>query len=149
VETAFDGEGIAECVPEEINQVLAGLLENAMQAVAEGPAGLVHVRGWAENGFVVVSVADNGPGIKPEDRSKVFTPFFTTKGPGGGTGMGLAIARRVVTALGGTISLKSQVGPGSSSEFTVKIPRAQTRDKSETRRESQRTIEAARSARSA
>ena len=129
VETSFEGDGTAECVPEEINQVLAGLLENAMQVVSEGPAGLVRVRGWVENGFVVVAVADNGPGIKPEDRSKVFTPFFTTKGPGGGMGMGLAIARRVVTALSGTIGLKSLGGAGSGSEFTVRIPRQQTRDK--------------------
>jgi two-component system NtrC family sensor kinase len=135
VESSFDGEGIAECVPEEINQVFAGILENAMQAVSEGPAGLVRVRGWSENGFVVVSVADNGPGIKPEHRSKVFTPFFTTKGPGGGTGMGLAIARRVVMALGGTINLKCQVGPGSGTEFTVRVPRVQTRDKRDKERE--------------
>ena len=129
VETAFEGDGAAECVPEELHQVLAGLVENAMQAVGEGVAGLVRVRGWSENGFVMVSVQDNGPGIKPEHRSKVFAPFFTTKGPGGGTGMGLAIARRVVMALGGTISLKSQVGPGSGTEFTVKIPRTQARDR--------------------
>jgi signal transduction histidine kinase len=129
VETALEGDGMAECVPEEINQVLAGLLENAMQAVGEGGTGVVRVRGWSENGFVVVSVADNGPGIKPEHRSKVFTPFFTTKGPGGGTGMGLAIARRVILALGGTIALKSQIGPGSGTEFTVRIPRAQSRER--------------------
>lgn len=127
VETAFEGDGAVECVPEEINQVLAGLLENAMQAVGSG--GLVRVRGWTEDGFVVVSVQDNGPGIKPEHRSKVFAPFFTTKGPGGGTGMGLAIARRVVMALGGTIGLKTQVGPGSGTEFTVRIPRAQSRER--------------------
>ncbi len=129
VETAFEGDGNAECVPEEINQVLAGLIENAMQAVGETPAGLVRLRGWTENGFVALSVADNGPGIKPEHRSKVFAPFFTTKGPGGGTGMGLAIARRVVVTLGGTIALKSQVGPGSGTEFTVRIPRAQIRER--------------------
>ncbi len=129
VETAFEGDGAAECVPEELHQVLAGLVENALQAVGDGAAGLVRVRGWSENGFVMVSIQDNGPGIKPEHRSKVFTPFFTTKGPGGGTGMGLAIARRVVMALGGTISLKSQVGPGSGTEFTVKLPRTQSRDR--------------------
>ena len=146
VETAFEGGGIAECVPEEINQVLAGLLENAMQAAGEGAAGLVRVRGWSENGFVVVSVADSGPGIKPEHRSKVFAPFFTTKGPGGGTGMGLAIARRVVVALGGTITLKSQVGPGSGTEFTVRIPRSQTRDRDRKREAARAAIGGDRSA---
>jgi signal transduction histidine kinase len=122
VETSFEGSGVAECVPEEVNQVLASLVENALQAVPGGGSGLVRVRGWQEDGLVAISVADNGCGIKPEDRAKIFAPFFTTKGPKGGTGMGLAIARRVVMALGGTIDLKSQVGPGSGTEFTVKLP---------------------------
>ena len=127
VQTSFEGSGVAECVPEEVNQVLANLLENAMQVVPDGGAGRVHVRGRGDgkDGFVVLSITDNGPGIKPEDRAKIFTPFFTTKGPGGGTGMGLAIARRVVTALGGTIGVKSQVGLGSGTEFTVRIPAKQ------------------------
>ena len=122
VETSFDGSGIAECVPEEVNQVLANLLENAMQAAPDSGAGRIRVRGCTQEGFVVLTVADNGAGIKPEDRAKIFTPFFTTKGPGGGTGMGLAIARRVVTSLGGTIGMKSLVGAGSGTEFTVRIP---------------------------
>jgi two-component system NtrC family sensor kinase len=119
IDVSFDGEGLVECVPEEVNQVLSNLVQNALEAAPE-TAGRVRVRGYREREFVVLSVADNGPGIKPEDQAKIFTPFFSTKGPGRGMGMGLTIAQRVVASLGGSIRLRSQVGIGT--EFVVRIP---------------------------
>jgi signal transduction histidine kinase len=119
VEASFDGAGLIECVPEEFNQVLTNLIQNAIEAAPEG-TGRVRVQGRCEDGFVELTVGDNGPGIKPEDRAKVFTPFFTTKGPGRGMGMGLTIAHRVVVSTGGTIRLRSQLGAGA--EFVVRVP---------------------------
>jgi signal transduction histidine kinase len=65
-------------------------------------------------------VKDNGSGIAPEDQSKIFNAFYTTKDVGRGTGLGLTIAHRVVTALGGSITVRSRVGAGS--EFIVRVP---------------------------
>ncbi|MBV9948275.1 MAG: response regulator, partial [Myxococcales bacterium] len=119
LDVELSSTGVVECVPEELNQVLTNLVQNALEAAPEG-TGRVHIRGSSEDGFVVVSVEDNGPGIKPEDQAMVFSPFFSTKGPGRGMGMGLTIARRVVASLGGTIRVKSR--PGAGAEFRVLLP---------------------------
>jgi signal transduction histidine kinase len=70
-------------------------------------------------------VKDNGPGIPPELLQKLFTPFFSTKGPGRGVGLGLTITRRVVQSLGGNLQVSSTVGQGT--EFVVRLPRTQPR----------------------
>ena len=124
VTTELEGDGTIDCVPEELNQVLTNLTQNAIEAVAEG-TGAVVVRGWTEGDSVYLSVKDNGPGIKPEDQQRVFTPFFTTKAPGRGMGLGLTIVWRVVQGIGGTIKVSSQVGEGT--EFLVRLPRAHRR----------------------
>jgi signal transduction histidine kinase len=124
VETEFAGDGHVECVPEEFNQVLTNLVQNAIEASPDG-TGKVEVRGRVEDGELVLSVADNGHGIKAEDRARIFTPFFTTKGPGRGMGMGLTIAWRVVKSLGGTLDVESEVGSGT--QFTLRVPRSQSR----------------------
>jgi len=81
------------------------------------------VRGSREGENVVISVKDNGPGVRPEDATRIFTPFFTTKGPGRGMGMGLTIAWRVVQSLEGTLELR----PGPGAEFVLRLPRKQSR----------------------
>ena len=81
------------------------------------------MRGFREEENVVLSVKDNGPGIRSEDIQRIFTPFFTTKGPGRGMGMGLTIAWRVVQSLGGTLEVK----PGLGAEFVIRVPRKQLR----------------------
>jgi len=81
------------------------------------------VHGRVEDGRLVLSVKDNGHGIRPEDRARLFTPFFTTKGPGRGMGMGLTIAWRVVQSLGGTLDIDS--APGQGACFTLRVPRLQ------------------------
>ena len=123
VDLRFDGDGGVECVPEEFNQVLTNLVQNAIEAAPDDGSGRVEVRGRSEGSHLVMTVKDNGHGIKTEDRARLFTPFFTTKGPGRGMGMGLTIAWRVVQSLGGTLDVESLPGQGAC--FTVRVPRAQ------------------------
>ncbi len=78
----------------ELNQVWTNLLDNAADALGE--QGQIVLSTRRENEFVVVEVADNGPGIPEEIQGRIFEPFFTTKGVGRGTGLGLDIAYRVV-----------------------------------------------------
>jgi signal transduction histidine kinase len=74
---------------------------------------------------VEVRVRDNGTGIPPEIKDKLFQPFFTTKPTGEGTGLGLSISYDIVTQQhGGTIAVESE--PGAYTEFTVRLPRHQT-----------------------
>ncbi|HEX6023838.1 MAG TPA: ATP-binding protein [Solirubrobacter sp.] len=78
----------------ELNQVWTNLLDNAIGALGE--SGTITVSTMADNGCVRVDIADDGPGIPADVRSRIFDPFFTTKPPGSGTGMGLDTARRIV-----------------------------------------------------
>jgi signal transduction histidine kinase len=122
VETQLEGSGVVECVPEEFNQVLTNLVQNAIEASPDS-GGQVRVRGHGDGDALVVSVKDNGPGVRSEDLPRIFTPFFTTKGPGRGMGLGLTIAWRVVQNLGGTL----EVLPGPGAEFVLRVPRKQAR----------------------
>ena len=112
----------------ELQQVFVNLVKNAIEAVMErhgdapGPfAGWVEVRCARTERFVVATVADNGPGLPVDRQSSIFDPFYTTKPPGRGTGLGLNIVYRIVTKYTGQISVESQIGEGTT--FTVKFPR--------------------------
>jgi signal transduction histidine kinase len=124
IELDLRGDGTLECVAEEFNQVLTNLVQNAIEAVPDG-TGRVRVAGSVDGDEIVISVRDNGPGVPPDVQARLFTPFFTTKGPGRGMGLGLTITRRVVQALGGGIQLVSSAGAGA--EFIVRVPRRQAR----------------------
>lgn len=101
-----------------LSQVWTNLLDNATDAAPEGSK--VRIRTWAEDGKVCVGIMDEGAGIAPEIRDQIFQPFYTTKPPGVGTGLGLDIAKRIVTAqYGGSISFTSEPG---QTEFVVKLP---------------------------
>ena len=97
-------------------QVVVGLLGNAAAATPAGGRVVVSTR--ASNGTVELAVADSGPGIAPQDRAKVFEPFFTTRAEG--TGLGLAVARQIVEAHGGRIDVGD--GAGGGARFTVRLP---------------------------
>jgi len=101
-----------------LSQVWTNLLDNAADAAPEGSR--VRIRTWAADGAVCVGIADQGPGIPPEERDKIFEPFYTTKPAGVGTGLGLDIARRIVNGqFRGSIGFSSEPG---KTEFVVKLP---------------------------
>jgi signal transduction histidine kinase len=126
VTTRFEGEPWVACVPEELNQVISNLIQNAAEAApAEG--GQLELHGFNEGSEVCLGVRDNGAGISPENLSKVFNAFFTTKEAGAGMGMGLTIVQRVARSLGGSVTVGSEVGVGTV--FTLRVPRADLRSK--------------------
>ncbi|WP_434385620.1 ATP-binding protein [Melittangium boletus] len=103
----------------QLGQVLLNLLRNALDAVGEG--GAVRVSTQVREGRVELVVADDGPGIPPELRSRIFEPFFTTKDVGQGSGLGLAICRQIIAENhGGTLELDESVPRGAC--FRVGIP---------------------------
>ena len=108
----------------EIEQVMFNLLKNAAQALAERPADRlprIDVRIGALDGFAVIEVADNGPGIPAAVRSHIFDPFFTTKQVGEGTGLGLSVSYAlIVQHHQGSIQVDSREGEGA--RFTVRLP---------------------------
>jgi signal transduction histidine kinase len=84
-----------------------------------GDNGKLRIRTARENDFILVEIADNGPGIPPEVKSRIFEPFFTTKGVGDGTGLGLDFVYRIITGLHGQVSVDSVPG---DTRFAVRIP---------------------------
>ncbi|MFH0953209.1 MAG: ATP-binding protein [Verrucomicrobiota bacterium] len=105
---------------QKIEQVLVNLLVNASQAIEEDKKGRVVVRTRGEGKDVVIQVEDNGRGMNDQTLKRIFDPFFTTKRARGGTGLGLAISYRIITEHGGTITVASEQGKGTT--FTIRIP---------------------------
>jgi signal transduction histidine kinase len=101
----------------QLNQVWTNLIDNAADAL--GGQGVLSLITRSENDFVMVEVADNGPGIPPEILPRIFEPFFTTKSVGAGTGLGLDTSYRIIHQHNGTIEVQSQPG---HTRFIVRIP---------------------------
>jgi two-component system NtrC family sensor kinase len=105
----------------QMQQVFLNLLNNAIDAV--GRDGEIRLSVAPVEGGVEVSIADNGPGIPERMRERIFEPFFSTKtGAAGNAGLGLAICRETMAALGGEIALTSE--PGAGTTFTLRFPAA-------------------------
>ena len=104
-----------------LNRVYRNLVVNALQATP--PRGRVVVRTTRENDFAVIEIADTGTGIPEERLETIFDDFVTTKRRG--LGLGLAISKKIVEQLGGTIAVTSQIGVGSS--FTLRFPLTKAR----------------------
>ena len=94
----------------KLQQVFVNILLNAAHACR--PKGTITLTGGAAD-TVWVAIEDNGAGIAPSDLNKIFNPFFTTKPPGEGTGLGLAMCQRIVEETGGRIDVKSELDQGS------------------------------------
>jgi two-component system OmpR family sensor kinase len=101
---------------DRVLQIVSNLLDNAFAWTPDG--GRIDLDLSAANGTVAVSVADSGPGIGPEERERIFRPFWSRAGEG--TGLGLPIARELAHALGGELTLESQLGKGS--RFELRLP---------------------------
>lgn len=108
--------------PGRLTQVLVNLLMNAGQAM-EG-RGAATISTSPAPGGVFIRVADQGPGIAPEDQERVFDPFFTTKPAGQGAGLGLAVSRSIVESFGGWI--RAETAEGGGALFTVFLPLAES-----------------------
>lgn len=125
VDTSFElaDDLIIDARPNEIQQVLVNLLNNAVDAFtglpAQAPRRIV-IRGKRQLEQVVLTVQDSGTGISPASLEKVFEPFYTTKGVGKGTGLGLHIVWRIVTRYEGSIQVESTPGQGTC--FTLRFP---------------------------
>jgi PAS domain S-box-containing protein len=113
----------AEADPIRVEQVLRNLLDNAVKYSPGG--GLVEVRGEVSGGRLLVSVRDEGTGVAPADQRRVFGRFqqggTAPEERSSGVGLGLAICQRLVEAHGGTISLESELGSGSTFFFTLPL----------------------------
>ncbi len=124
-----DDVGAIECYPQDLMRVFLNIISNGMYTA--------YKRGQEEEGFVPeitvssrlngdrveVDIRDNGPGIPEETRKKIFTPFFTTKPAGEGTGLGLSLSYDIVVKQhGGDLAFDSE--PGQFTVFKVSLPRA-------------------------
>ncbi|MEJ2044531.1 MAG: ATP-binding protein [Reinekea sp.] len=109
--------------PAEINQVLINLINNAAHAIEDAgrEKGAIRIKTSIEKNQLVVSVRDNGQGFNDDVRRRIFDPFFTTKDVGKGTGVGLAIVRRIVANHGGKVMVKSIPGKGSNFAFVLPL----------------------------
>lgn len=117
-------EAVALIDYDRMTQVMTNLLSNAIKVAPSGSAVILHVIAQANGARL--SVADRGPGIRPELRERVFQPFVQIAQkdggkPQGGTGLGLAICKRIVEEHGGTISIAD--APGGGTVFHVNLPR--------------------------
>ncbi len=119
VELDLQAQGArVNCIAEDMQRSIGNLWQNALDAV--GPGGRVAIRTRLEPGFVTVEVADNGPGIPRDQLERIFVPFYTTKDPGKGLGLGLSIAYQVINQAGGTITVESVENKGAT--FRVRLP---------------------------
>ena len=103
--------------PEKLTQVWVNLITNAIQAA--GPQGKVHISLKNHEGWVLVSIEDNGPEIPSKIRDRIFEVFFTTKATGEGTGLGLYVCRQITEELGGRITFESDP---QRTVFLVSLP---------------------------
>jgi two-component system NtrC family sensor kinase len=102
----------------QIQQAVIALGTNAIDAMPDG--GTLTLRAFDQANSVVIEVEDTGIGIAPENLSKVFEPFFTTKEVGRGTGLGLAVCYGIITEHGGRLSVRSNLGSGTT--FSILLP---------------------------
>lgn len=112
------------CSADQISQVILNLIVNAAHAIEE--AGCLHVRSGMTEDRVFFEVTDTGKGIPEHIQKQIFNPFFTTKPVGQGTGLGLSLSYGIIERHGGTISVQSTVGEGST--FRVTLPAAISKD---------------------
>jgi ABC-type amino acid transport substrate-binding protein/nitrogen-specific signal transduction histidine kinase len=125
--TEFNDAPVIPCHPAQLNQVFMNLIVNACDAITDKQRkqhskqrGKITIGCRQTGSMVEISLTDNGSGMSEETKNKLFEPFYTTKGVGEGTGLGMAISFGIIEEHGGTISVQSTEGAGSV--ITVKLP---------------------------
>jgi len=103
---------------DQLSRAFINLIKNAIQAIPESQAGMIKIDIRQLKGKVLISIADNGKGIPPELRSKLFTPSFTTKSSG--MGLGLTITKNIIESFRGNITFKTEVNTGTT--FFIELP---------------------------
>ncbi|MBL8912042.1 MAG: response regulator [Archangium sp.] len=118
----YDGPPMVRGVESRLGQVFLNLLMNAVQAIPEGNAAgnAITIRTKRHANGLAIEVVDTGAGMTAETQRNLFTPFFTTKPVGVGTGLGLTICQRIITTYGGEIQVESVLGKGTT--FRVVLP---------------------------
>lgn len=119
-----------ECYPNMLNQVFLNILMNAIQSIEKEKnenknySGKIEISTKEENDFLIIKIADNGAGIKEQDKKKIFQAGFTTKKVGEGTGLGLAICKKIIEKHKGFVSFDSKITKkeGNKTFFEIKIP---------------------------
>lgn len=125
VEIGFDTSPDAHvrCDPDLLHVVTSNLVNNAVKFLKGRDRRQVFVGTTRANGWCTIEVTDTGPGIPPESQERIFDPFYRVPGNrADGLGIGLATVRRIIAASGGSISVESVVGQGTT--FTVRLPEA-------------------------
>ena len=105
--------------PYQLRQVFINLLTNAIHGTEIG--GKIEITHQSVDDQIMIYVRDTGKGIPKENLERIFEPFFSTKSPGEGTGLGLYVTRGIIEKLGGEIEVESRLGHGSV--FFVKLPK--------------------------
>ena len=103
-------------LPGKLDQIVCNLLKNAVEILPDG--GIITFNMYQEGPYLIIEVSDNGPGIPPDIRNKLFDPFFSTKP--NGTGLGLWLVYRLVQSMEGMIEVNSELGRGTT--FIIAIP---------------------------
>lgn len=111
---------VINCNIQELNQVFMNLIINASHAVETEQKPIIKVKTEHNDDYITISIIDNGTGIPPDMAEDIFTPFFTTKPSGKGTGLGLPISRSIIEHHQGTLELKTKQGTGTA--FKIKLP---------------------------
>ena len=121
------------CDPKQLQQVFTNVIINAAEAMDGGGGAIrIAVDEDSSGGYVVIDVRDDGKGMNRDHLSRVFAPFYTTKGTRKGTGLGLAVSLGIVQKHKGTIDIESQ--PGRGTNVSIHLPRVPANDPSGTRR---------------
>jgi PAS domain S-box-containing protein len=105
----------------EISQVLINLINNSADELTGRADGEIHIAVEESDGLVRIRISDNGSGIPPENRAKIFLPYFTSKPVGKGTGLGLSVSKGIVEAHGGKLYLDES---SSRTTFVIELPRS-------------------------
>ncbi len=117
-----DGNGVCICDRELTQQALLNLLLNAADASKDNSGPEIRISVESSYAWVEIHVDDNGPGVPEESKAKIFAPFFTTKNPAEGTGLGLTISRQAIQQCGGNVVLDDRPSSLGGARFTVLLP---------------------------